>query len=100
MAYAVNLAPQAMADLDSIFEAINAEHSQAAAEWYRHLETAILSLEHLPSRCSSTPERPNLRHLLFGNKPHVYRIIFSVDEARLIVNVAQIRHGARRPMRR
>ncbi|HEX9202188.1 MAG TPA: hypothetical protein VF865_21700, partial [Acidobacteriaceae bacterium] len=51
-----------------------------------------------PARSPVTPERAHLRHLLYGNKPHTYRILYSIDEEERIVNVAQIRHGARRPL--
>jgi len=46
-----------------------------------------------------TPENAGLRHLLYGNRPHIYRIIYSIDEQAGEVNVAQIRHGARFPFR-
>jgi len=36
-----------------------------------------------------------LRQLLYGKKPHVYRIIYEVDEARRTVLLIAIRHGAR-----
>ena len=36
-----------------------------------------------------------LRHLLFGKKPNVYRIIYAIDERTHVVRVLHIRHGAR-----
>jgi mRNA-degrading endonuclease RelE of RelBE toxin-antitoxin system len=33
--------------------------------------------------------------LLYGNKPHIYRILYSVSENPKVINVVQIRHGAR-----
>jgi toxin ParE1/3/4 len=42
-----------------------------------------------------TPEKAQLRHLLYGNKPHVYRVIFRVVEKQKRVDVLHIRHGAR-----
>ena len=38
--------------------------------------------------------RTALRHLLYGKRPHVYRVIFEIDEPRKVVNVLTIRHGA------
>jgi toxin ParE1/3/4 len=35
-----------------------------------------------------------LRHLLYGKKPNVYRVILEIDEARKVVRVLTIRHGA------
>lgn len=98
MSYEIRLAGQAVADLHNIYTFIAAESSQAAAKWYRGLEAAILTLQHLPDRCPSTPQHPSLRHLLYGSKPHVYRIIFAVDESARTVNIAQIRHGHRHPI--
>jgi hypothetical protein len=42
------------------------------------------------------PEKGGLRQLLYGRKPHVYRVIFRVLEKRRIVEVLHNRHGARR----
>jgi hypothetical protein len=41
------------------------------------------------------PENSKLRHLLYGNKPHIYRAIFRVGEKQKLVEVLHIRHGAR-----
>ena len=35
--------------------------------------------------------------LLYGKKPHVYRVIYQIDEQRQLVTVLAIRHGAREP---
>lgn len=35
-----------------------------------------------------------LRHLLYGSKPDVYRVIYEIDEARELVSVITIRHSA------
>jgi hypothetical protein len=40
-----------------------------------------------------------LRHLLYGNMPHVHRIIYEVDERRKAVWVLHIRHGARKTLK-
>jgi mRNA-degrading endonuclease RelE of RelBE toxin-antitoxin system len=34
------------------------------------------------------------KHLLYGNKPHVYRVIYQIDERKKLVQVLTIRHGA------
>jgi len=66
-----------------------------ALKWYKGLREAALTLEKLPNRCPATPENPQLRHLLYGRKPHVYRVIYRVLENEKRVNVLHIRHGAR-----
>jgi plasmid stabilization system protein ParE len=99
MAYIVNLTVRAERDLVLLFEAINAEHSDAALKWYIDLKKAILSLEEQPNRCPETPENAKLRHLLDGHKPHIYRVIYRVNEKSKQVDVLHIRHGARQRFR-
>jgi toxin ParE1/3/4 len=96
MAYLVSIAARAERDFTSLYEQINAENSRAALKWYRGLRRAVLSLEELPGRCPTTPEDPRLRHLLYGRKPHVYRVIYRVVEREKRVEVLHIRHGAMR----
>jgi plasmid stabilization system protein ParE len=60
------------------------------------LRKAVLSLEDLPNRCPPAPENPRLRHLLYGRKPDVYRVIYRVFERTKRVEVLHVRHGAMR----
>jgi len=99
VAYLVNITSRAERDLAHLYGEINAEHSDAALKWYRGLKEAILSLEDNPTRCPATPEKKELRHLLYGHKPHVYRVIFRVLEKQKQVDVLHIRHGARRKLK-
>ena len=96
MAYLVELTARATSDLDYLYS--NAAESRAAARWFNGLEKAVYTLERFPRRCPVAPEsrkakRP-LHHLLYGKKPHVYRVIYEVDEAHQLVRVLTIRHGA------
>jgi len=63
--------------------------------WYLGLRDAIRALQGSPNRCPAAPEDPGLRHLLYGNKPHIYRVIYRVFEKPKQVHVLHIRHGAR-----
>jgi plasmid stabilization system protein ParE len=99
MAYLVNLTARAERDLAQLYADINAEYSEAALKWYRGIKEAILSLEEQPNRCPVTPENDKLRHLLYGNKPHLYRAIYRILEREKRVEVLHIRHGARRRLR-
>jgi len=96
MEYFVNLTARAQRDLAQLYKQINAEHSDAAFKWYRELKEAILSLEAQPNRCPVTPESNKFRHLLYGNRPHIYRAIYRVSEKHKQVDVLHIRYGARR----
>lgn len=87
--------PRAQRDLAGIYDWIGARASDAALAWYRGLKDAILTLRNGPNRCPVTPEDRDLRHLLYGGKPHIYRVIFRVLEKQKQVDVLHIRHGAR-----
>jgi plasmid stabilization system protein ParE len=96
MAYLIDITDRAERDLDNVFEEIHARDSQVALNWYKGLYAAILTLERLPHRCPSTRENSQFRHLLYGHKPHVYRVIYRVLEKQKLVEVLHVLHGARR----
>jgi plasmid stabilization system protein ParE len=98
-AYLVNLTRRAQRDLAQLYYEINAGSSDAALTWYRGLKRAILSLENHPGRCPVAPEMDKLRHLLYGNKPHIYRVIYRILERQKQVDVLHIRVGARKPFK-
>jgi toxin ParE1/3/4 len=95
MAYSVNLSARADRDLDELYDSINAEQSDAALRWYLAFADAIIKLEERPYRCPLAPENGKFRHLLYGSKPHIYRVIFRILEKQKRVEVLHIRHGAR-----
>ena len=86
--------PRARRDLDNLFDWIGARSSDAALTWYRGLRDAIRTLGNHPSRCPVTPEDCGMRHLLYGNKPNIYRVIYRILEKQKQVDVLHIRHGA------
>jgi len=103
MTYRVEFAARAVRDLEILYIEKNAAESDAAARWYNGLEQAVYALASYPYRCPVAPEarraKRKLRHLLYGKKPHVYRVIYEVDELRETVWVLTIRHGARRKLK-
>jgi toxin ParE1/3/4 len=100
MTYLVELTARAARDLETLYREMNAAESGAAARWYNGLEQTVYALARFPQRCPIAPEarkaKRNLRHLLYGKKPQIYRAIYEVDERRQTVWVLTIRHGARR----
>jgi mRNA-degrading endonuclease RelE of RelBE toxin-antitoxin system len=98
MAYLVELTLRAERDLDYLYERISADDLAAAGRWFNGLEAAIYTLERLPRRSpiayESKRAKRQLRHLLYGAKRDVYRVIFEIDEPRKIVRVLTIRHAA------
>lgn len=101
MTYRVDLADRAVRDLELLDLEKNAAGSQAAARWFNRLEQAVYGLGKYPSRGSPAPEsrrmKRTLLHPLYGKKPHVYRVIYEIDEERRTVWVLTIRHAARKP---
>jgi plasmid stabilization system protein ParE len=94
MEYAIRIMPRAERDLWEIYLEIHAGQAEAAKRWFLGLEFSILSLEHNPRRCPVTPESKRLRHLLYGKKPHVVRVIYRITERPKVVEILHIRHGA------
>ncbi len=99
MAYRVELTVRAARDLEDLYEHIRASEVTPATIWFNGLEKALRTLRRFPHRCSPAPEasklkRP-LRHLLYGTKPHVYRVLYEIDDPHRVVQVLTIRHGAR-----
>jgi plasmid stabilization system protein ParE len=74
------MTPRAQRDLVDIFGHSGAEMSDAARVWYLGLR--------------------DFRHLLYGRRPHIYRVIFRIVEKQKLVEVLHIRHGAQRSSRR
>ena len=95
MQYLVKLMPRAERELETIYKYIQADTSTAAQAWFGRLADAIASLSTLPLRNPAPPEDPALRQLLFGTKPHIYRIIYYVDTGAKTVTILHVRHGAR-----
>jgi toxin ParE1/3/4 len=99
MAYRVELAKNAEAELEELYLWVVERAPNQGAAWFNGLEQAILSLERLPKRCRIAPERfdPDqpVRVLNYGRSPHVYRVFFTVDENAKVVRVVHIRRGVR-----
>jgi toxin ParE1/3/4 len=93
--YRVRITSRAARDLEQLYDSIAAATIQKAFEWFNDLVEMIDSLDRFPERGAVTPESKLERHLLFGIKPHIYRIIYAFDSRRHVVNILHIRHGAR-----
>jgi toxin ParE1/3/4 len=98
MAYRVEITDRALRDLASIYKRIEAETTTRAARWFDGMEKAINRLEEHPQRAPVTSEDSDLRHLLYGKKPNVYRIIYAIEEDTSTVYVLHIRSPGRANM--
>jgi plasmid stabilization system protein ParE len=78
--YRVRLTARAQRDLAALYDEVDAERSRTAQRWYEGLKSAILSLEKQPKVWPTTRESSQLRHLVYGSKPHrLYRVIYRID---------------------
>lgn len=99
MAFRVKQTAQADYDLDLILEwLLTQQAGDAGQRWRRKLKEAINSLAEMPERCMLAPENADfpfeVRQLLYGHKPHQYRVLFTIEAD--TVAVLHIRHGRRR----
>jgi len=71
---------------------------QTGIDWFMALDDAFGSLAEFPERCPIAPESARfpfeVRQLLYGRKPHLYRILFTIQLD--TVYVLHIRHGRRK----
>jgi toxin ParE1/3/4 len=80
MPYRVEVTARASQDLDSIYRFIQAAESHHAAAWFNGLHSTLHSLGDMPQRGPEIRESSSRRHLLYGNKPHIYRVIYFINE--------------------
>jgi plasmid stabilization system protein ParE len=102
MAFRVKTTARARRDLDGILARLLSQHAgEAGLRWFQGLREAVDSLAHSPERCALAPENAafpfEVRHLLYGRKPNVYRVLFTVKAD--VVSVLHIRHGRRQPLK-
>jgi plasmid stabilization system protein ParE len=103
MAFRVETSTKAKRDLDAILARLLAQEAgEAGWRWFQGLREAVASLAHSPKRCPLAPENGvfpfEVRQLLYGHKPHVYRLLFTIESD--TVTVLHIRHGRRKPITR
>jgi len=100
MDFRVEITEEAERDAHGILEWLISKRAGATGlRWFQGLEKAIASLAAFPYRCPLAPENEafpfEVRHLLYGRPPHVYRLLFRVENE--TVYVLHIWHGRRRP---
>src|SRR5215470_8005111 len=102
MTYKVRLQPLAESDLNEAFLWAAKNAPETARLWLTRFQAALNSLAEHPQRCGFAPEhkklKRELRQLLFGRTPNVFRAVFLIDGE--VVRIIRIRRGARRQMTR
>jgi toxin ParE1/3/4 len=97
MAYRVSFTRRARRDYLQIFEFTNAPESEAAQHWFRRLDETIMLLAATPRMGAVTHEDKTVRQVIYGNKPHLYRILYDIDDANERIDILSIWHGKRLP---
>ncbi|MGH2410959.1 MAG: type II toxin-antitoxin system RelE/ParE family toxin [Chloroflexota bacterium] len=100
MAFRVETSAAAEADAEEVLAwLLSQDAGDTGLRWFLALENAIASLATFPERCPLAPENASfpfeVRHLLYGRKPHVYRILFTIEGD--TVHALHLRHGRRKP---
>ena len=56
---------------------------ETGLRWFLKLEEEIASLSEMPHRCPLAPENKEfpfeVRQMLYGRKPHRYRVLFTIE---------------------
>jgi hypothetical protein len=96
-AYRVGLTERAARNLRRIYRTINAGCRMPGRthDWFNGFEKAACNLDKHAAREPVTFEDDSLRHLSYGRKPNLQRIIYAIDERNRVVSVLHIRQGAR-----
>jgi plasmid stabilization system protein ParE len=76
-----------------------AQHApETAARWLKRFQAELQTLADNPQRCALAPENGKvtreIRQLLFGRRPNVFRAVFTIDGE--TVRVLRIRRASRR----
>jgi toxin ParE1/3/4 len=101
MAFLVKTSAAAEQSANTILEWLVSQHAgDTGVRWFLAMQDAIASLAAFPKRCSIAPENAEfpfeVRQLFYGRKPHVYRILFTIEGE--TVHILHIRHGRREPL--
>jgi plasmid stabilization system protein ParE len=102
MTYRVIFQRLAVQDLDDAFVWAAQKAPATAARWFDRFQAALQRLDTNPQRCRRAREQRkvdiDLREILFGKTPNVFRVIFMIDGD--TVRVLRIRRAQRRPLTR
>ena len=96
MKYNVILMPRAIRDLDNAYFWAAQRAPRTAARWFNRFHASLRTLSTNPERCALAPEaelvRSEIRQLLFGKRPSVWRALFTIESQE--VRVLHVRRAA------
>jgi plasmid stabilization system protein ParE len=83
MPFEVIVTPSAKADIFETNAWLLEKNPETARKWLWQLSKAITSLGEFPTRCAVTEESAvfevEVRQLIFGSRPNVFRVLFSIN---------------------
>ena len=83
MTYRVVVQRLALRDLDDAYRWAAKQAPETASRWLNRFEQAIASLGEHPERCplarESAKTELEIRDFLFGHRPNVFRVIFTIE---------------------
>jgi plasmid stabilization system protein ParE len=102
MRYRVIVQRLAREDLEQAYLYAARNAPETAARWLDRFQAALRTLDTRPDRCPLAKEHGKveveLREFLFGRRPFVFRVIFTIDGG--AVRVLRIRRAQRRELTR
>ena len=100
MAYQIKITAPAEDDIYSAFDRIKKVAPSVSEKWLRGIFKSIFTLTEMPDRCPMAPESEALglpiRHLLYGKKTAIHRIVFDIQNetnADHLVRILRVWHG-------
>jgi toxin ParE1/3/4 len=98
MKYRVVIQRLALEDLENSYLWAARHAPETAARWLNRFHGELQALAINPHRCSLAHEnrkvRREIRQLLYGRRPNVYRAVFTIDGD--LIRVLRIRRSTRR----
>lgn len=89
MQYQVIITPSAKADIFETNTWFLENYPDLAEKWLWGISQSVISLSKLPERCLISPESEAfdviVRQLIYGKKPHTYRILFSIQDEKVYI---------------
>jgi plasmid stabilization system protein ParE len=87
--YQVSVTPSAKADIFEVNAWLLENSPDLAESWLWGISQAAASLSKMPERCPVSAESDafdvTVRQLLYGKKPNVYRILFSIRNEKVYI---------------
>jgi len=97
MIYDVLISDPALDELEQAFNWLLERTTVHAPTWYDGIVAAIKTLATNPQRCPKAQEAVSfgreVRQLLYGHRPHTYRILYSIRGQSVVI--LHVRHSAR-----